>query len=201
MMAGLQDSYALLEAALHGRAALWLILLALVLTTFLLEDVAIAAGAALATQGALSWAWAFAAVAGGIALGDLGLYALGLGARRVPWLHRRYIAGRPLALKDRLESRLMSAVLLARVIPGMRLVTYTLCGFMRVSIPAFTACVLLAVTLWTIGLFWLSSTLGQAIASALRIPAPWAVALTIVAIAFAIPLTRHIRAQFKSRSA
>ena len=28
---------------------------------------------------------------GGIALGDLGLYAMGLGATRVPWLRKRYV--------------------------------------------------------------------------------------------------------------
>jgi membrane protein DedA with SNARE-associated domain len=122
------QTYALAQAALQGMAAPWLIVLVLVLTTFLLEDVAIAAGAALATQGMLSWELAFAAVAGGIALGDVGLYACGLGARRVHWLRRKYIADRAPWLQDKLQGRLPSAVLLARVVPGLRLVTYTLCG-------------------------------------------------------------------------
>ncbi|MBK6386204.1 MAG: hypothetical protein IPF71_05020 [Rhodoferax sp.] len=76
--------------ALNGMAQPWVICMALVLTTLLLEDLAIAAGVAVATQGALSWEWAFAAVAGGIAAGDLGLYGLGVAANRIPLLRRKY---------------------------------------------------------------------------------------------------------------
>jgi membrane protein DedA with SNARE-associated domain len=62
----------------------WLLLPSLVLITFLLEDIAIAAGVALALNGTVSWEAAFAAVAGGIALGDLGLYGMGHLAIRIP---------------------------------------------------------------------------------------------------------------------
>lgn len=188
------------QLALQGLATPWVVVLVLVLTTLLLEDLAIAAGAAIATQGLLSWGSAFAAVAGGIALGDLGLYALGLAARRVPWLHRRYIADRAPDLRTTLQNRLASAVLLARVIPGLRLVTYTLCGFARVRPMAFTAWVLLAVSAWTAGLFWLSSALGQRLAHALGIPAPLAVGLAIVLLALAVPLLRHVRLRLRSPS-
>ena len=64
------------QAALAGMAAPLVIALALALTTLLLEDLAIAAGAALAAQGLISWELSIAAVAGGIAIGDLALYAL-----------------------------------------------------------------------------------------------------------------------------
>ena len=67
----------------------WLLLPSLVLITFLLEDVAIAAGVALALNGTIGWEAAFAAVAGGIALGDIGLYGMGRLAIRVPALGRR----------------------------------------------------------------------------------------------------------------
>ena len=194
------QTYALAQAALQGMAAPWIIVLVLVVTTFLLEDVAIAAGAALATQGLLSWELAFAAVAGGIALGDVGLYACGLGARRVPRLHRKYIAGRPPWLKDKLQGRLVSAVLLARVIPGLRLLTYTLCGFARVPVVPFVAWVLLAVSLWTMGLFWLGSALGSAIALHLGIPAPLAVALLVLMLALAVPLWRPIKKLFITKA-
>ena len=79
------------QAALAGMASPAVIALVLALTTLLLEDLAIAAGVALATQGLINWPLSLAAVAGGIALGDLGLYAVGLGATRVPWLRRRYV--------------------------------------------------------------------------------------------------------------
>src|SRR5688500_3365233 len=79
------DPVGLLSA---GLAEPWFLLPALVLTTFLLEDVAIAAGVALVLNGTLGLAPAFAAVAGGIALGDLGLFGLGALAARVPTVRR-----------------------------------------------------------------------------------------------------------------
>ncbi len=194
------QTYALAQAALQGMGAPWVIVLVLIATTFLLEDVAIAAGAALATQGLLSWELAFAAVAGGIALGDVGLYACGLGARRVQWLRRKYIADRAPWLQDKLHSRLPSAVLLARVVPGLRLVTYTLCGFARVPVVPFVAWVLLAVSVWTVGLFWLGSALGGAIALHLGIPAPLAVALLIFVLALAVPLWRPVKKLFLTKA-
>jgi membrane protein DedA with SNARE-associated domain len=194
------QTYALAQAALQGMGAPWVIVLVLILTTFLLEDLAIAAGAALATQGTLSWEVAFAAVAGGIALGDVGLYACGLGARRVQWLRRKYIADRAPWLQDKLRSRLPSAVLLARVVPGLRLVTYTLCGFARVPVVPFVAWVLLAVSVWTVGLFWLGSALGSAIALHLGISAPLAVGLLIFILALAVPLWRPVKKLFITKA-
>ena len=181
------------SAALAGLAQPWVIGLILALTTLLLEDVAIAAGVAVATQGALSWEWAFVAVAGGIALGDLGLYGLGLAARRVAWLRRKYIEGREETMGLSLKRELGGAVLLARVFPGLRLFTYTACGFLRVPWLPFTAWVVLAVGLWTAGLFWFSSALGAVIAARWGIPVVWAVALPVAVLALLIPLFRWWR--------
>jgi membrane protein DedA with SNARE-associated domain len=196
MMAWWIEANAWLQLGLQGSAAPWVIALSLVLTTFLLEDVAIVAGAALAANGSIAWPEAFGAVAGGIALGDLGLYGVGMASRRVPWLHHRFIAGRPPLLKENLELRLWSAVLLARVIPGLRLVTYTLCGFARVRPWGFSLAVLIAVSVWTAGLFFLSASLGSVIAGHLQVSAPVAVALPIIAIALAFPACRWLRQRF-----
>ena len=181
----------LFDAALKGMAQPWVVCVALVLTTFLLEDVAIAAGAAIAVQGSLSWELAFAAVAVGIAAGDLGLYGLGLAARRLPFLRRYLVEERGIRVREGLQGRLSSAVLLARVIPGLRFVTYTACGLFRMPFWPFCAWVLLAVALWTAGLLWFSALLGAALASALGIPAPLAVALPIVALALVLAALRR----------
>lgn len=183
------------HAALAGMAAPWAICLALVLTTLLLEDLAIAAGVAVAAQGLLSWGASFAAVAGGIAGGDIALYGLGLAATRWPALRQRFGAGRGAWARAALLQRLPSAVLLARVIPGLRLVTYTACGWWRVPLARFSAWVLLAVVLWTAGLYALSAALGQALVQAWGIPAPLAVAAPIVVLALAVPLVRAVRRQ------
>ena len=184
------------QAALAGMAAPAVIALVLALTTLLLEDLAIAAGVALATQGVISWELSLAAVGGGIALGDLGLYAMGLGATRVPWLRKRYVGNKSTWAREQIVRRLPSAVLLARVVPGLRLATYTACGFVRVPIVPFTAWVILAVTLWTVGLYGLSAAIGQALANHLGLPPPLAVAIPILVLAAAVPLVRHLRTRF-----
>lgn len=181
------------QAGLGGMAQPWVIVLVLALTTLLLEDVAIAAGVAVATHGSLSWEWALLAVGGGIALGDLGLYALGTAAQRVPLLRRRYIEGRPLKAQQLLQQQLPGAVLLARVVPGLRFVTYTACGFFRLPFFSFAAWVCLAVALWTLGLFWFSSAVGGLIAQHLGIPVALAVAIPVVVLALAVPLVRWAR--------
>jgi membrane protein DedA with SNARE-associated domain len=181
------------RALLDGMGSPGAIALALALTTLLLEDLAIAAGVALATQGVISWALSFGAVGGGIAAGDVGLYAFGLAATRVPVLKRRF-AGAP---SDRARSQIVrclpTAVLLARVIPGLRLATYSACGFVRVPLLSFSAWVVVAVTLWTAGLYVLSVALGQTLAHTLGLPPAVAVALPIVALAALVPLLRKTR--------
>jgi hypothetical protein len=53
--------------------------------------------------------------------------------------------------------------------------------------------VLLAVVLWTVGLYGLSAAVGQALARTLGLPAPVAVALPIIVLALAVPLWRGWR--------
>lgn len=181
----------LFDAALHGAAQPWVVCLALVLTTFLLEDLAIAAGAVLAVQGLLSWELALLAVGGGIALGDVALYGLGVAANRVPVLCRRLIDGRGRWVGEQIARRYAGAIVLARVVPGLRLVTYTACGFYRLPFVPFCLWVLLAVTVWTAGLMWLSAMIGAALSQALGIPPALAVALPIVLLALVLMFWRR----------
>jgi membrane protein DedA with SNARE-associated domain len=146
----------------------WVLLPTLALITFLLEDAAIAAGVALALNGTIGWPAAFAAVAGGIAIGDLGLYGLGRLAVRIPALRRRLNNAPFQRAGTALEGRLMAAVLVARVVPGLRFVTYTAAGLLGVSFPRFAALVCAAVTVWTAGLFWLATALGRTLGDALE---------------------------------
>lgn len=181
------------SAGLDAGSDTWLAGLGLVLTSFLVEDVAIAAGVALAAEGMMSWEAAFLWVAFGIALGDLMLFGLGFAARSVPWLRRRFIDNRAGdGVRDRLQTSLVTAVFVARAIPGLRLVTYTTCGFLNVSFVRFAALVVCACIVWTAGLFWLSSTIGHPIAEALGIPPAFAVAGVVIVIALAVPTIQFI---------
>src|SRR4051794_40616843 len=146
----------------------WVLLPTLALITFLLEDAAIAAGVALALNGTIGWEAAFVAVAGGIALGDLGLYGVGRLAVRIPALHRRLNDAPFQRARIALEGRLTAAVLVARVVPGLRFATYTAAGLLGVPFPRFAALVCAAVTVWTTGLFWLATALGRSLGDALE---------------------------------
>jgi len=181
------------QAVLSGMGTPAVIALVLALTTLLVEDLAIAAGVALATQGAISWELSLAAVGAGIAAGDLGLYGLGLAATQVPWLRRRYVGARSDWARGQIERRLGSAMLVARVVPGLRLVTYTTCGFVRIPLLPFMAWVLMAVSLWTVGLYALSVALGDVLARTLGVPPAVAVALPMLVLALAVPLFRKAR--------
>ena len=194
---GWADAVHWTQAVLSGMGTPGVIALVLALTTLLVEDLAIAAGVALATQGAISWGLSLGAVGGGIAIGDLGLYGLGLAATRVPWLQRRYLGAKTVWARDKMVQRLGSAVLVARVVPGLRLLTYTACGFVRVPLLPFTAWVLLAVSLWTVGLYALSVAIGQTLAHTLGVPPAVAVALPIVVLALAVPLLRKARQRYQ----
>lgn len=185
------------QAVLSGMGTPGVIAVVLALTTLLVEDLAIAAGVALATQGAISWGVSLGAVGGGIAVGDLGLYGLGMAATRVPWLRRRYVGAKSEWAREQIKRRLGSAVLVARVVPGLRLLTYTTCGFVRIQLLPFTAWVLVAVSLWTVGLYALSVAIGQTLARTLGVPPAVAVALPILALALAVPLLRIARQRFQ----
>jgi membrane protein DedA with SNARE-associated domain len=123
----------------------------------------------------------------------VGLYAVGLAATRVPALKRRFVGAPSDRTRGHIVRRLPTAVLLARVIPGLRLATYSACGFVRVPLLPFTAWVVVAVTLWTAGLYAVSVALGQVLAHSLGVPPAVAVALPIIALAAVVPLLRKAR--------
>jgi membrane protein DedA with SNARE-associated domain len=111
----------------------------------------------------------------------------------VAWLRHRYVGERTAWARGQIERRLGPAVLLARVIPGLRLATYTTCGFVRVPLLPFGAWVAVAVALWTVGLYAFSAAIGRALADRLGLPPPLAVALPILVLAAAVPLFRLLR--------
>ncbi len=110
---------------------------------------------------------------------------------RVPYLRRRFVLGRRNWVARQLEDRFGSAILLARVIPGLRLVTYTACGFFRLPLGPFVAWVAFAVTVWTVGLMWLGATMGVALSDALGVPAPLVVGALIVLLALGLSVLRR----------
>ena len=148
----------LLKAAGHSVIAQ---AIAIVLGTFILEDAATVLAAMRVQTGGVAWWVALLALYVGIVIGDLGLYGLGALAAKLPAL-RRWIG------EDRLErgrawlsGRVFRVVFISRFLPGMRLPTYTACGFLHASLSRFCLAAIVATLAWTSMLFVVSLRVGQ----------------------------------------
>jgi membrane protein DedA with SNARE-associated domain len=134
---------------------------AIMLGTFILEDAATVAAAMQVQDGGVSAPVALAALYTGIVLGDLGLYGLGRMSAHIPWIARRLPPHRHETIKAWISGRVFKVVLFSRFLPGLRLPTYTTCGFAGANIRQFTLAAVVATSLWTSLLFAISLRLGQ----------------------------------------
>ncbi|MEM6835061.1 MAG: VTT domain-containing protein [Pseudomonadota bacterium] len=137
--------------------------LAIVLATFILEDVAIVSTALLASTGMLEPVTGLTALLIGIVLGDLGLFGLGYGAARTPVLRRYVNTQVARRFRDVSARGTFSLVFSTRFVPGMRLPTYTSLGYVGASFWRFLQAVLFAVSLWTVALYGIILFLGKSV--------------------------------------
>lgn len=137
--------------------------LAVIGGTFVLEDAA-TVGAAMAVQDQKLGLWlAILALYVGIVLGDLGLYGLGWLAARVKWARRLIPVQHRRQGRSWLEQHVFKTVFAARFMPGVRLPTYTACGFLRASLLRFSLAAVGATLIWTSLLFGVSLRVGHVI--------------------------------------
>jgi membrane protein DedA with SNARE-associated domain len=134
---------------------------AIVFGTFILEDAATVLAAVQAASGGLSAALALASLYVGIAVGDLGLYGLGRLAARLPPVARFLPPRRQEVVRAWLKGRVFRVVLISRFLPGLRLPTYTTCGFLGADLRQFTLAVVIATICWTSLLFGVSLRIGE----------------------------------------
>jgi membrane protein DedA with SNARE-associated domain len=146
--------------ALAGQSALFQAG-AIILGTFILEDAAtVAAGMQVQGGGLSAWV-ALTSLYAGIVLGDLGLYGLGRLSAHVPWIARQLPPHRQETIRAWIGGRIFKVVLVSRFLPGMRLPTYTTCGFVGADLGKFTLAAIAATACWTSLLFAVSLKLGQ----------------------------------------
>jgi membrane protein DedA with SNARE-associated domain len=134
---------------------------AIILGTFILEDAATVAAAMQVEQGSISGPLALCSLYIGIVLGDLGLYGLGRLSAEIPWIARLLPPHRQETVRAWLSGRVFKVVLISRFLPGLRLPTYTTCGFVRADLRQFTLAAIVATSCWTSLLFAISLKLGQ----------------------------------------
>ncbi|BFM49798.1 VTT domain-containing protein [Marinomonas sp. THO17] len=135
---------------IQSSSSLGVMFIGIVLMSYLLEDLAIVSAAVMAVQGDMPVSLALLAIFLGIATGDLGLYALGRGAKRWRWIRwRLYKMPYFQMVKRRFQHQQRLNLFVIRFIPGFRTLGFTLAGFIALPIWQFLAVVLLATSLWT----------------------------------------------------
>jgi membrane protein DedA with SNARE-associated domain len=129
--------------------------------TFILEDAATVVTAIQVQAGSIPLELGLGSLYIGIVLGDMGLYGLGRLAAIIPWMERFIPPRRRDIGRDWLNSRLAKVILISRFLPGLRLPTYTTCGFLGASFLIFTMTAIVATLVWTSLLFSISMKLGH----------------------------------------
>jgi membrane protein DedA with SNARE-associated domain len=137
---------------------------AIVFGTFVLEDAATVLAAMQAETGGIPIWLALVSLYTGIVLGDLGLYGLGRLCARVPWVYR--VVGHERVRKGQewlhgRRRRVFKIVFVSRFLPGMRLPTYTACGFLGADFRQFVMAAIVATLIWTSLLFGVSLRIGR----------------------------------------
>ncbi|MBV9785719.1 MAG: VTT domain-containing protein [Acidisphaera sp.] len=135
--------------------------LTIILGTFILEDAATVLAAMQAQTGGIPIWLALISLYAGIVLGDLGLYGLGRLSARVAWVRRYVPPHRMRSGQEWLRGRVFKVVLVSRFLPGMRLPTYTACGFLAADLRQFALAAIVATLAWTSLLFGVSLRIGQ----------------------------------------
>ncbi len=139
-----------IDALVTGSLAhLWLVPLAVIIGTFILEDATTMLVGVLSADGFIPVPIALVSLYAGIILGDFGLYALGYLAANHRWAkwfvnHERYEP-----MRNWLEERFEGAVFSSRFVPGMRLPTYTAAGFLQLPFKRFVPPVVIGTLIWT----------------------------------------------------
>ncbi|MEA2729354.1 MAG: hypothetical protein QOD93_4469 [Acetobacteraceae bacterium] len=146
--------------ALAGQSALFQAG-AIILGTFILEDAATVLAAMQVEDGGVSLWLALMSLYAGIVLGDLGLYGLGRLSAGIPWVARQLPPHRQETIRAWISGRIFKVVVVSRFLPGLRLPTYTTCGFVGADLRQFTLAAIAATTCWTSLLFAVSLKLGK----------------------------------------
>ena len=139
----------------------WIMAVMIILATYILEDAAIISAALISADGLISPELAFLSLFLGIFSGDAGLYAIGHGLSRWPWLAKRLNTEKINKAGKWLKKRMVRTILMVRLIPGLRLPSYIACGVFRLPLGTFIPWVFVASLLWTSLIFLVFFVFGS----------------------------------------
>jgi membrane protein DedA with SNARE-associated domain len=169
------------------------------LVALLQEDLAIVTAGFMVAERQLPVAAALAAVYAGVLMNNLGVYGVGLAARRMPLARRRLIGERVERVGERLKARAIPAVLLCRLVPGTLLPTYLGCGWFGVPFSRFAGAAAAAAAVYVPLVFTLVALFGIVV---LRRLSAWAwIPLAVIVVAGVMVANRaRTRRRAPSRS-
>ncbi len=157
--------------------------LTLALATFATEDGALIAGSILVGMGISTPTFTIISLAGGILVGDIGLYALGWTARDNNYLRKRLPIKKTRRIRRWLKDREAMVLFFSRFMPGTRLVTYVTFGFLKLSFIRFVSVMTIAAIIWVSAMVLFVSEIQRAFAdygNVVSISAAVAVALGFI---------------------
>jgi len=153
---------ALLQFAHHDYA--WLAqFFSLWFLPFAHEDLAIVLGAYVVVNKIMPIGLVALSIYGGMVVSDFALYAIGAGARRLPWLARYAVDARVRDVGDKLGRNLFGLMALCRVVPGVVFVASVSCGWTRVPLARFAAASLLVSALYLPLMLCIAIVFGDAL--------------------------------------
>lgn len=138
-----------------------LLSLAIIFGTFFLEDATIVLVGILSSDGTVSLPLALFSLYAGVILGDIFFYYIGWLASTHPRLEKYVDHDYVAPFRAWLEGRYILTIFSARFIPGSRLPTYAASGFLRSPFYTFVLTAIVATSIWTTLLFFISYWFGS----------------------------------------
>ena len=136
----------------------------LALATLVSEDATTLGAGVLVASHRLTAVEAITWISLGIWIGDIGLFAAGRLARRIPpvarWIDRRWSPTQLSVLSDRLDRGTGPAVFLSRFMPGSRVPLYVAAGLFRINLATFSLWTGVASATWVTAVILGTTMLG-----------------------------------------
>src|SRR5262245_38967411 len=137
-------------------------LLSLIVLPFADEDIAIILGGYIVVNRLMPVGLVVLSIYVGLVASGFALYGIGMAAGRAPWLKRLAVNDRVSSFADTLKRNVFEVVALCRVVPGLELVAFVACGWMRVSLGWFTVASLVVSALYLPVMLYLVVVFGDA---------------------------------------
>jgi membrane protein DedA with SNARE-associated domain len=134
----------------------------LMILPFADEDFAIILGGYIVVNGLMPSGLVAISIYAGMVGSDFAFYGIGAAARRIRWLSRFAVDDRVKTFANTLKRNVFEVVALCRVVPGIDLVAFTACGWMRVPLARFMLASLIVSALYLPLMLYLVIVFGDA---------------------------------------